>query len=144
MMLFGLMVPRAAIGPSAAGSEVCRDVVGLEVAEEVGGEVAGEVGAADLVAEGRGFGVAATAFPVGVTAGGGLGRGGVVRCCTPTATARPPTPSTPTPAMPASEILIHEARRRRRNARLRAEPEEPAIPCWSRARIPLRSGAWAS
>src|SRR4051812_26982325 len=119
-MLFASTAARAVIGPSAAAVEGAVGVVGVGA---VGGVVecrdvgppagAEDGGAAGFVADGRGCGVAfATSGVVGV-AGAGFACCGV-RCWTPAATARPPRPSTPTPARPASESLSHRACRRLR------------------------------
>src|SRR2546430_559782 len=95
MLLFGPMVPRAAIGPSA----VLAVVVG-------GLEGVGDAGGGGLAVDARGDGVALAVRPVGATTAGVVGCG--ARCCIPAATARPPRPVTPTTASVASETLSQE------------------------------------
>src|SRR3954470_21314836 len=131
MLLRGLMVPRAVIGPPA----VLAVVVGR--LEGVGDAVAG-----GLAVDARGDGVALAVSPVGATMAVVVGCG--ARCCIPAATARPPRPVTPSTASVASETLSQEACFRLRNDRVRSEPSDRAIPRSIRTSISSRSGWWAS
>src|SRR5260370_20238871 len=118
MMLCWLMVPCAAIGPSAVLAAVvgCLEGVGEAVAD-------------GLAVDARGDRVALAVSPVGATAAGVVVVGCGACCCIPAATARPPRPVTPTNASVASVTLSPEGCVRLWTDRARWDPSDRAIPC---------------